>query len=83
MKKTKTRVPRRSAVREDTMLTEYDFSKGRRGVMAARYTRGFNIVVLEPDVAAAFPDAALVNEALRALIRLARPPKRSPRRARA
>ncbi len=83
MKKAKTRVPRRSAVREDTMLPEYDFSKGRRGLTAARYARGSNIVVLEPDVAAAFPDAASVNDALRVLIRLARPPKRSPRRARA
>ncbi len=83
MRKPKTRVPRRPAVHEDTMLPEYDFSKGRRGVTAARYARGSNIVVLEPDVAAAFPDAASVNDALRALIRLAKPPKRSPRRARA
>ena len=69
-------------MREDTMLPEYDFSKGQRGVTAARYAQGSNIIVLEPDVAAAFPDAAAVNEALRALIRVARPKARSRRRAR-
>jgi len=82
MKKAKTKAVRRSAVREDTMLPEYDFSKGQRGVTAERYARGSNIIVLEPDVAAAFPDAASVNEALRALIRVARPPRPSRRRAR-
>ena len=83
MRKARTKAVRRSAVREDTMLPEYDFSKGRRGVTAARYAQGSNIIVLEPDVAAAFPDAASVNEALRALIRVARTPKPTRRRARA
>jgi hypothetical protein len=73
MRKAKSKAARRSAVREDTMLPEYDFAKARRGVTAARYAQGSNIIVLEPDVAAAFPDAASVNEALRALIRVARP----------
>jgi hypothetical protein len=82
MKKAKTKVARRTAVREDTMRPEYDFSKARRGVTAARYAQGSNIIVLEPDVAAAFPDAASVNEALRALIRVARPARPSRKRAR-
>ncbi len=80
MKKARMKGRRRSAVHEDTMLPEYDFSSGRRGVTAARYARGSNIIVLEPDVAAAFPDAASVNEALRALIRVARLSKPSRRR---
>ncbi len=81
MTRAKAKATRRPAVREDTMLPEYDFSRGRRGVTAERYARGSNIVVLEPDVAAAFPDAASVNEALRALLRIARRPRARRRRA--
>ncbi len=81
MKTGKRKTARRSAVREETMLPEYDFSKAQRGVTAARYARGSNIIVLEPDVAAAFPDAASVNEALRALLRIARPVRRTRRKA--
>ena len=47
------------------MLPEYDFSKGKRGKYAAKYARGTNIVRLDPDVAALFPDAKSVNKALR------------------
>lgn len=78
MSKARTKAVRRPAVREDTMLPEYDFTRARRGATAARYAQGSNIIVLEPDVAAAFPDAASVNEALRALIRLAKPKARRP-----
>ena len=49
----------------DEMRAEYDFSKGERGKYASRYAEGSNVVVLDPDVAAAFPDAKAVNEALR------------------
>lgn len=49
------------------MLPHYDFSAGVRGKYAARYRQGTNVVVLEPDVAARFPDAAAVNRALRVL----------------
>ena len=48
---------------------EYDFSRGTRGKYAKRYEEGTNVVVLEPDVAAAFPTAEAVNEALRARLR--------------
>jgi hypothetical protein len=44
---------------------EYDFSGGTRGKYSDRYARGSNVVVLEPDVAAAFPTAEAVNAALR------------------
>ena len=54
------------------MLDEYDFSSGIRGKYAKRYAEGTNVVLLAPDVAAVFPDAASVNEALRALVRIAR-----------
>ncbi len=47
------------------MRSEYDFSKGVRGKYAGQYSEGSNVVVLDPDVAAAFPDAKAVNDALR------------------
>ena len=51
------------------MRAEYDFSDGVRGKYAKRYAQGSNIVVLEPDVAEAFPTARAVNTALRKLLR--------------
>ncbi len=54
------------------MLDEYDFSSGVRGKYAKRYVEGTNVVVLAPDVAVMFPDAQAVNEALRALAKIAR-----------
>ena len=57
---------------EDTMRPEYDFSKAVRGVTAARYARGTNVILLDPDVAAVFPDTRSVNEALRTLARITR-----------
>ena len=54
-------------VREPRLLREYDFSRGVRGKYARRYTRGTNVVVLEPDVARAFPNSRAVNRALRSL----------------
>ena len=54
------------------MRPEYDFSGGVRGKYASRYRKGTNVVLLDPDVAAAFPDSTLVNEALRALLEIAR-----------
>lgn len=59
---------------EDDLRPEYDFSqlKGKvRGKYVERYREGTNLVLLEPDVAAAFPDAKAVNEALRLLIKVA------------
>ncbi len=58
--------------RASDLLDEYDFRGGVRGKYAKRYAEGTNVVVLAPDVAAVFPDAQSVNEALRALVRIAR-----------
>ena len=69
MKTNKTRI---AATDADTMRPEYDFSNAVRGVTAARYARGTNVVLLDPDVAELFPDTRAVNEALRTLARLAR-----------
>jgi hypothetical protein len=52
----------------DRMRDEYDFTGGVRSKHARRFTAGSNVVVLDPDVAKAFPDSAAVNEALRALL---------------
>jgi hypothetical protein len=49
------------------MRSEYDFSKGTRGKYAARYAKGSNIIVLDPELAKLFPDSKAVNDALRAL----------------
>ena len=54
----------------DAMRPEYDFSGGVRGKYANRYRKGTNVVLLDPDVAAAFPDSTSVNEALRALLEI-------------
>lgn len=56
----------------DALRTEYDFTaedlrKGERGRYAARYAAGTRLVTLDHDVAEVFPDAAAVNDALRAL----------------
>jgi hypothetical protein len=56
----------------DSLRDEYDFSGGVRGKHSARYASGTNVVVLEPDVASAFPTAKEVNEALRALAQIIR-----------
>lgn len=59
---------------EDELLPEYDFSKmtgSVKGKYAERYKAGTNLVLLEPDVAKAFPTAESVNEALRLLMQIA------------
>jgi hypothetical protein len=68
----KTNKGKRSQTDVDTMRPEYDFSGAVRGATAARYAQGTNVVVLDPDVAALFPDARAVNEALRTLTRVVR-----------
>ena len=62
------------------MRPEYDFRGGVRGKYVSRYRAGTNVVVLEPDVAAAFPDAAAVNRALRTLLAVV-PGRRTRRRS--
>ena len=50
------------------MRAEYDFSGGVRGKYTERYRFGSNVVLLEPEVTAAFPNSKAVNDALRSLI---------------
>ena len=51
------------------MKNEYNFSKGVRGKYAKQYAEGTNVILLDPDVAKAFPTSESVNKALRSLIR--------------
>lgn len=51
------------------MKNEYNFTKGERGKYAEQYKEGNNVVLLEPDIAKAFPDSESVNKALRTLLK--------------
>ena len=62
---------RRRTNPEDDLLPEYDFTGAVRGKYYERYAQGTNVVLLDPDVAAAFRDSAAVNDALRLLVSLA------------
>ena len=52
------------------MRPEYDFRGGVRGKYAKRFASGSNVILLDPDVAEVFPDAATVNAVLRVLAKL-------------
>jgi hypothetical protein len=55
----------------DELRPEYDLSELRgkeRGKHFQRYRAGTNLTLLEPDVRAAFPTDAAVNQALRSLM---------------
>lgn len=60
-----------SEPKTDELRPEYDFSGGVRGTHYAAYQAGTNVVLLDADVAKAFPDSASVNAALRLLLELA------------
>jgi hypothetical protein len=70
------------------MRAEYslDYSKAVRGKYYKRLVKeGSNVVVLEPDVAKAFPESAAVNDALRMILKAgeaARGPTRRSTRTR-
>ena len=57
---------------QDTLRPEYDMTGGVRGKYAARRKRDVVMVPISPDVAAAFPNAEAVNEALRVLLKAAK-----------
>jgi len=62
-------------VKHEEMRKEYkreDLGKGIRGKYFDNYEKGSNLVLLNPDVAAVFPDDDSVNEALRSLMKIAR-----------
>jgi hypothetical protein len=67
MKQAKTRQARPPSASADEVLPEYDFSRSRPNKYASRFQAGSAAVVLDPDIAAVFPSATEVNEALRAL----------------
>ena len=77
----KTGASRSTRVAEDEILPEYDFSMARRNHYASRLANGVVTVTLDPDVARVFPDGRSVNDALRALVRIAtqRRTNRGPR----
>lgn len=59
---------------EDELRPEYNFAQmegGVRGKYVERYRTGTNLVLLDPDVAQAFPNDQAVNDALRLLIQIA------------
>ncbi len=58
----------------DELRPEYDMKTllkdGARGKYAERYKAGTNLVLLEPEVAKAFPTEKAVNEALKLVMKL-------------
>ena len=59
----------------DDMRPEYDFASmkgGVRGKYARRAREGTNIVLIEPEIADAFPTEESVNEALKGVLSTAR-----------
>lgn len=66
----------------DTLRPEYDFSTATRGVTAARYAEGTNVVVLDPELRELFPTSDAVNDALRELVAIARRAEASKRKKR-
>ena len=58
----------------DDLRPEYDMKAllkdGVRGKYAQQYREGTNLVLLEPEVAKAFPNEKAVNEALKLVMKL-------------
>jgi hypothetical protein len=67
---------------DDELRPEYDLGKllkdGVRGKYADRFREGTNLVLLDPEVARAFPNEEAVNEALRLVIQLTKIPVDKP-----
>jgi len=49
-------------------LEEYDFRDAVKGKYSVRYSEGTNVIVIDKDVMAYFPDHNAVNQALRSII---------------
>ena len=57
---------------KDEMRSEYkreDLGKGVRGKYGSAYAKAHNIVLLDPEVAKAFPSEEAVNKALLSLMK--------------
>jgi len=58
---------------DNDLRTEYDFASmkgGIRGKYAKRYHTGTNLILIDPELAEAFPTEASVNDTLRAVLRI-------------
>ncbi len=70
--------------RADDLRSEYDLSalgKGVRGKYFRRATSGTNLVLIDPDLAKAFPTGKAVNDALRLLVTVASATSEAKRRS--
>jgi hypothetical protein len=77
---------RATAEKGNGLRREYDLAKlkgGERGKYYRRCYEGTNLVLLDADIAEAFPDAKAVNDALRVLVNVASTRVRSRRAKRA
>ncbi len=75
----------KAEVDSDEMRPEYtfDYSKAVRGKYYNRLLKeGANVVVLDPDIAKAFPDSVAVNETLRSLLKISEASRRRGVRSR-
>ena len=65
---------KKQSEQKDELRPEYDMKSllkgGVRGKYAARYRAGTNLVLLEPEVAKAFPNDKAVNDALKLVMKL-------------
>ena len=61
-------MPNEEPTEETEMQAHYSFKGGQRGRYAHLFPQEPHVVILSPDVAAAFPDSDSVNEALRRLL---------------
>jgi hypothetical protein len=69
---------------KDEMRAEYrreELGKGVRGKYFGRVSRGTNLVLLDDEVAKAFPNSEAVNEALLGLLSLTEQTTRMTRRS--
>jgi hypothetical protein len=65
--------------KDPDMLEEYDFSQGLQGKYADRFRESTNLVLLDRDVAEAFPSDEAVNTALRLVMQLKKLPRSEKR----
>jgi hypothetical protein len=58
-----------------------ELGPGIRGRFYAAYRKGHNLVLLKPEVAAAFPSEQAVNDALLSIVRIAKTTRRPTTRS--
>jgi hypothetical protein len=70
-----------AAVEQMRANYDFDYSKAIRGKYYKRILKeGSNVVVLEPDIARAFPNSAAVNDALRVVLEAGKSARKSATR---